>query len=96
MTAHISKLTNPLLPHRPPLHLVISFFLHHPFPSPPSLFFSFLPPRRSPPFLSPPFFQSPQPAPPSSSPPVGESFFLPCHISKLTNSLLPLPLQPVS
>src|SRR5258708_26156256 len=35
--------------------------------------------------------------PSSSSPPVDESLFVTCHISKLTNSLLPLPpLQLVS
>src|SRR5260370_13684037 len=44
-----------------------------------------------------PRFEAHQPAPPSSSPPVGESSFVTCHVSKLTNSLLPLPpLQPVS
>src|SRR5216684_2603055 len=43
-----------------------------------------------------PHFQAHQPAPPSSSPPVGESSAM-CHISKLTNLLLPLPpLQSVS
>src|SRR5712692_9318487 len=44
-----------------------------------------------------PHFKAHQPAPPSSSPPVGESSFVTCHVSKLTNSLLPLPpLQSVS
>src|SRR5229473_1098206 len=38
-----------------------------------------------------------QPTPPSSSPPVGESSFVLCRVSKLTNLLLPLPpLQQVS
>src|SRR5229473_3201995 len=38
-----------------------------------------------------------QPTPPSSSPPVGESSFVSCHVSKLTNLLLPLPpLQQMS
>src|SRR5258708_110007 len=41
--------------------------------------------------------RSSQPVPPSSSPPVGESSFVSCRISKLTNLLLPLPpLQQVS
>src|SRR5260221_12571364 len=44
-----------------------------------------------------PCFEAHQPAPPSSSPPVGESSFVTCQVSKLTNSLLPLPpLQLVS
>src|SRR5713226_7499618 len=44
-----------------------------------------------------PRFQAHQPAPPSSSPPGCESSFVTCHISKLTNPLLPLPpLQDVS
>src|SRR5258707_15867766 len=38
-----------------------------------------------------PRFEAHQPAPPSSSPPVDESSFVTCHVSKLTNSLLPLP-----
>src|SRR5260370_21878438 len=41
--------------------------------------------------------RSPQPVPPSSSPPIGESSFVLCRVSKLTNLLLPLPpLQQVS
>src|SRR5713226_407012 len=44
-----------------------------------------------------PRFQAHQPAPPSSSPPASECSFVTCHVSKLTNSLLPLPpLQEVS
>src|SRR5260370_13222313 len=44
-----------------------------------------------------PRFQAYQPAPPSSSPPVHESSFVMCHVSRLTNLLLPLPpLQLVS
>src|SRR5258707_861742 len=38
-----------------------------------------------------PFFEAHQPFPPSSSPPVGESSFVSCRVSKLTNLLLPLP-----
>src|SRR5258707_574576 len=38
-----------------------------------------------------PCFQAHQPAPPSFSPPVSEFLFVTCHISKLTNLLLPLP-----
>src|SRR5216684_1917244 len=38
-----------------------------------------------------PGFKAHQPAPPSSSPPAVESLFVMCHVSKLTNSLLPLP-----
>src|SRR5712692_5518404 len=38
-----------------------------------------------------PRFEAHQPAPPSSSPPVGECSFVTCHVSKLTNPLLPLP-----
>src|SRR5260370_14434779 len=44
-----------------------------------------------------PSFEAHRPIPPSSSPPVGESSFVSCHVSKLTNLLLPLPpLQQVS
>src|SRR5229473_3579275 len=43
-----------------------------------------------------PCFQAHKWTPPSSSPPVGESSFAMCHISELTNLLLPLsPLQQV-
>src|SRR5260370_523402 len=95
-TSHLSSLSTPL----PPL------------PSPPSLTARLspttLPFSRSPPSLSLPSlqsvlvcdlprFQAPHLAPPSSSPPVSESSFVTCHVSKLTNSLLPLPpLQSVS
>src|SRR5258707_18935 len=42
-------------------------------------------------------FQAHQPAPLSSSPPESEPSFVMCHVSKLTNPLLPLPpLQQVS
>src|SRR5258707_15804827 len=42
-------------------------------------------------------FQAHQPAPLSSSPPESEPSFVMCHVSKLTNPLLPLPpLQLVS
>src|SRR5258708_613661 len=40
-----------------------------------------------------PGFESHQPAPPSSSPPVSQSLFVICHVLKLTNLLLPLPLS---
>src|SRR5258708_27676998 len=44
-----------------------------------------------------PCFQAHEWTPPSSSPPVGESSFATCHVSKLSNPLLPLPpLQLVS
>src|SRR5229473_2639325 len=43
-----------------------------------------------------PCFQAHKWTPPSSSPPVGESLFAMCHVSELTNPLLPLsPLQQV-
>src|SRR5258707_2224506 len=38
-----------------------------------------------------PCFQAHEWTPPSSSPPVGESSFATCHISELSNPLLPLP-----
>src|SRR5258707_935963 len=38
-----------------------------------------------------PHFQTHQPTPPSFLPPVSESSFVMCHISKLTNPLLPPP-----
>src|SRR5258707_383413 len=38
-----------------------------------------------------PCFQAHEWTPPSSSPPVGESSFAMCHISELSNPLLPLP-----
>ncbi len=38
-----------------------------------------------------PCFQACQPVPPCSSPPASESSFVMCHISELTNLLLPLP-----
>src|SRR5258707_14001756 len=49
------------------------------------------------PFCNMPHFQAHQPIPPSSSPPESESSFPTCHVSELTNPLLPLPpLQQVS
>src|SRR5258708_1402133 len=38
-----------------------------------------------------PCFQAHKWTPPSSSPPVGESSFAMCHVSELSNPLLPLP-----
>src|SRR5258708_38747765 len=38
-----------------------------------------------------PCFQAHEWTPPSSSPPVGESLFATCHVSELSNPLLPLP-----
>src|SRR5258708_493698 len=38
-----------------------------------------------------PCFQAHKWTPPSSSPPVGESSFATCHVSELSNPLLPLP-----
>src|SRR5258707_14695868 len=38
-----------------------------------------------------PCFQAHEWTPPPSSPPVGESSFATCHVSELTNPLLPLP-----
>src|SRR5713226_8770010 len=59
--------------------------------------FLFLPSRMSVFICDMPCFQAHQPAPPSSSPPGCESSFVMCHVSKLTNPLLPLPpLQQVS
>src|SRR5216684_718192 len=54
------------------------------------------PPSSSPPaseslFCNVPHFQAHQPIPPSSSPPGSESSFAMCHVSELTNLLLPLP-----
>src|SRR5260370_19138266 len=44
-----------------------------------------------------PCFQAHKWTPPSSSPPVGESSFATCHVSQLSNVLLPLPpIQQVS
>src|SRR5258708_2981555 len=104
VTCHALKLTNPLLP-LPPLQLVSPRLCRAPFqisPTRSSLFlptrpFLLLPSRR---LLLPsgfPLFPYPPPVPPSSFPPVGESSFVTCHASKLTNPLLPLPpLQRVS
>src|SRR5258708_6396122 len=88
MTCHVSKLTNPLLP-LPSLHLIdpslsSSTFLLSPTPS--SLI---LPSSKCALICHMPCFKAHQPASPSSSPPVGESLFVTCHVSKLTNSLLP-------
>src|SRR5229473_1965562 len=48
-------------------------------------------------FCDVPCFRAHQPIPPSSSPPGCESSFVTCHVSRLTNTLLPLPpLQDVS
>src|SRR5258708_39564661 len=38
-----------------------------------------------------PCFQAHECTPPSPSPPFGESSFVTCHVSELTNALLPLP-----
>src|SRR5258708_7820182 len=59
--------------------------------------FSSSPTRSSlscPPFSGPsdvPCFQAHECTPPSSSPSVGESLFATCHVSQLSNPLLPLP-----
>src|SRR5258708_8382169 len=67
-------------------------FLNSPARSP-----VFLPSTTRLPVCDVPLFQAHQPAPPSSSPPLRESSFVTCHVSKLTNPLLPLPpLQRVS
>src|SRR5260370_16008802 len=56
-----------------------------------------MPPRPPRPTLFPPTSHSRSPAPPSFSPPARECSFVTCHVSKLTNPLLPLPpLQEVS
>src|SRR5258708_7310438 len=96
VTCHVSKLTNLLLP-LPPLqdgshHLCLATFRSSPTYS--SLL---LPARMWVLICDVPRFQSHQPAPPSSSSPGCESLFVTCHVSKLTNPLLPLPpLQDVS
>src|SRR5216684_2374005 len=41
-------------------------------------------------------FRTHQPAPSSSSPPASESSFVMCHVSRLTNALLPFPLKLLS
>src|SRR5258708_3084844 len=93
---HASKLTNLLLP-LPPLQLLCPRFRHPPFQSSPPCSSRFAPPRYLLLFSTLPSFEAPQPVPPSSSPPIGESSFVSCRISKLTNPLLPLPpLQQVS
>src|SRR5258708_32019101 len=56
-------------------------------PTPPSLS---LPSSRQVLICDIPHFQAHQPAPPPPFPPVGKSFVT-CHISKLTNTLLPFP-----
>src|SRR5216684_1380278 len=93
---HASKLTNPLLP-LPPLQLVSPCLCRAAFQSSPTCSSLFLPSSKCVLACDVPCFEAHQPAPPSSSPPVGESLFVSCHISKLTNPLLPLPpLQQVS
>src|SRR5258707_14375219 len=58
---------------------------------------SFSHPASESPFCNVPRFQAHQPISPSSSPPESESSFPTCHVSELTNPLLPLPpLQDVS
>ena len=67
------------------------------FLSSPTHFSHFLPSRKWVLICDVPCFEAHQPAFPSSSPPVSESSFVTCHVSKLTNPLLPLPpLQLVS
>src|SRR5216684_3177195 len=96
LMCHVSKLTNGLLPH-PPLLLVSSHLQHATFLSSPTHSSLFLPSSESVLVYDVPCFEAHQPTLPSSSPPVGESSFVTCHVSKLTNSLLPLPpLQLVS
>src|SRR5260370_1252449 len=85
---HVLKLTNPLFP-LPPLHLVSPHFLPAIFLSPPTHSSLFLPSSKCVLICDMLCFEAHQPAPPSSSPPVSESSFVTCHISKLTNSLLP-------
>src|SRR5713226_7978036 len=93
---HTSKLTNPLLP-LPPLQLVCPRLYRATFQSSPTRSSLFLPSSECVLACNVPCFKAHQPAPPSSSPPVGESSFVSCHVSKLTNLLLPLPpLQLVS
>src|SRR5258708_7312870 len=96
LMCHVSNLTNALLPHPPLLSLSpclqCAMFLISPTHSslllPTSLLFLVCPL---------PFFHAPPLPPPSPSPPLRASSFLPCPVSKLTNSLLPLPpLQLVS
>src|SRR5258707_707953 len=96
VTCHASKLTNPLLP-LPPLQRVIPRLCRSLFPSSQTNSSLFLPSSEWVLVCVVPCFKAPQPAPPSSSPPVGESSFVSCRVSKLTNPLLPLPpLQRVS
>src|SRR5260370_20800978 len=67
------------------------------FPSSPSRSSLFLPSRKSVLVCDMPRFRAHQSAPLSSSPAGSESSFVTCHVSKLTNPLLPLsPLQEVS
>src|SRR5258708_7430306 len=87
---HVSKLTNPFLP-LPPLQFVTLQFHLAMLQSSPSHSSLFLPSSSSAPDCDMPCLQAHQPIPPSSSPPVGESLFVSCRISKLTNLLLPLP-----
>src|SRR5229473_1396488 len=94
LMCHVSKLTNGLLPH-PPLLSVSPRLQCATFLSSPTCSSLFLPSSES--LLATclvsdvPCFEAHQPAPPSSSLPVGESSFVTCHVSKLTNLLLPLP-----
>src|SRR5260370_455010 len=94
--SRLFKLTNPLLP-LPPIQFVSPPFSRAIFQSSPTII-PLLPPSTLLLLASLfPCFKAHQPVPPSSSPPVGESSFVSCHVSKLTNPLLPLPpLQLVS
>src|SRR5216684_3125648 len=96
LMSHVSKLMNGLLPH-PPLLLVSPRLQCATFLSSPTRSSLFLPSSKSVLVCDVPRFEAHQPTFPSSSPPVSESSFMTCHVSKLTNSLLPLPpLQSVS
>src|SRR5260370_1372018 len=96
LMCHVSKLTNGLLPH-PPLLSVSPRLQRATFLSSPTRSSLFLPSSESSLVSDLPSFVAHQLLLPSSSPPVSESSFVTCHISKLTNLLLPLPpLQLVS
>src|SRR5258707_1273992 len=92
----LSQPTNPLLP-LPPLQRVNPPLCPATFPSSPTRSSLFLPSKKGDLGCDLPLFQTHQPAPPSSSTATSESSFVTCHVSKLTNPLLPLPpLQEVS
>src|SRR5258708_3928889 len=84
----ISKATTSLLP-LPLLQRVSPCLQHATFPSSPMRSSLSCPPASEP--SDEPCFQAHEWTPLSSSPPVGESSFAMCHISELSNPLLPLP-----